>query len=158
MLIGMRLIGSSAEHLSQDEVNIIMLDFRARVLIKLLAGHLNPLSCEYNSFFEQLKERTLALEPAPVNKGSGMISDPYFFESPSLDEIKSLFYDLVLIIEHDSKELTSFSPSISTMSSNENMRSYLRAMSINSLLRGAQYARGEASRSRSQSLHYCICI
>lgn len=136
MLMGMRLIASGAEHLSQDEANIIMPDFRARVLAELLAGHLDPLSCEYDSFFEQLKERTPALEPAPVGRGSGMIGDPYFFESPSPDETESLFCDLVPTIEHDSKELTPSSPSISTVSSNENMRSRLRAMSIDSLLSG----------------------
>jgi len=140
MLMGMRMIASGAEHLSQDEADAMMPDFRVRVLAELLAGRLDPLPSDYDTFLEQLKEATPTPKVVKVGQGSGMAGDPVRFDtsiSPSPNEANSLFCGLVPTIEHDSNEPTLTptppSPSISTASSNKKMRTRLRALSIDSL-------------------------
>jgi hypothetical protein len=52
MLMGMRIIASRAEYLSQDEADAMIPDFRVRVLAELLAGRLDPLPSDYDTFLE----------------------------------------------------------------------------------------------------------
>lgn len=74
ILMGIRMMASGCQHLSQFEADEIMPTFRERVLTEILAGTLNPSSSEYTRFAIEDKtaaQKVLPDSPPVTYRGTG---------------------------------------------------------------------------------------
>lgn len=85
MLMGIRLMASGSQHLTQADADEIMPTFRERVLAEILAGALDPDPSTYTSFVtanEGVEQEVEVLMPTITYDGTGESDQPICLDTP----------------------------------------------------------------------------